>query len=204
MTRQPLYLAAPYSDASSMIRQWHTARAALLCRLATLSGYSAVCVHPTIAAGGYGDDSDPEQRAAGLEATLDLCRGVMTLPNAAVWALLRDDSTPSEGTAGEMRAAVDAGAGLLLDTWKAWRLRVRVHAPHLLPEWDALATRPDAVGEWRDDSRRYQHGGRAAVIYLDGWITWDVESVLIAEGPETGALGRAAADAALRAAGVMR
>ena len=203
MTPPLAYIAAPFSDSSETIRSWHVARARLLARLALATGYAPICVHGEIEAGTYGDDSDPEQRARGMAASAAICRGVLATPGAVLWALLRDNGERSEGVAAEMRIAVDGGAGLLMDTWKAWRLRVHVHAPHLLPEWDRLAARPDAVGEWRDDSRRYGAGGRAAALYTDGWIAWTVDSFQIAEGPETGALGRAAADAALRRAGVM-
>ena len=148
MTRPALYVAAPFGDPSPTIRAWHTARAALLCRLATLSGFAPICPHPTIAAGGYGDDSDPAQRAAGMEATLDVCRVMMGTPGAVLWALLGDDQSMSTGTRGEWMAAQDVGADRNALSWADWRHEVRVKAPALLPEWDALAVRPldDAQG----------------------------------------------------------
>ena len=212
MSDLPLcYAAAPYSDPSATIRRWHVARALLLARLAMACGYAPFESHTSILAGVYGDDSDPEQRKRGMEASAAICRGVLSTPGAVLWALLRDDGERSEGVAAEMRLAVDGGAGLLMDTWKAWRLRVAVHAPHLLPEWDRLAVRPDAVGEWeagrapRCECRRRADGSIAAYNDEDlGWEVYDYATQeVIAEGPETGAAGRAAADAALRAAGVM-
>ena len=137
------YLAAPFSDPSETIRAWHVARARLLARLALACGLAPVVVHGEIEAGTYGDDSDPEQRALGMAVSAAICRGVLATPEAVLWALLRDDGERSEGVAAEMRIAVDGGAGLLMDTWKAWRLRVHEHAPHLLAAGDRLAARPD-------------------------------------------------------------
>ena len=210
MTRPALYIAAPYGDPSPTIRAWHTDRAALLCRLATLSGYSAVCVHPTIAAGGYGDDSDPAQRAAGMEATLDLCRLVLRSYGAWCWALCRDDGTLSTGAKAEYDAALEAIVPRRAMTWDEWRTFASAF-PALLPEWDRLATRPDAVGEWApltDGSvvigRLFATGRVAAVSQSWAWFAYDALGTKIGQGPETGEAGRAAADAALRAAGVMR
>ena len=211
MSDLPLcYAAAPYSDPSATIRRWHVARALLLARLAMACGYAPFESHTSILAGVYGDDSDPEQRKRGMEASAAICRGVLSTPGAVLWALLRDDGERSEGVAAEMRLAVDGGAGLLMDTWKAWRLRVAVHAPHLLPEWDRLAVRPDAVGEWApltDGSvvigRLYATGRVAAASQSWAWFAYDARGTKIGQGPETGEAGRAAADAALRAAGVL-
>lgn len=212
MTRTAAYIAGPFSDPSPTIRRWHTARAALLCRLATLLGFAAVCVHPTIAAGGYGDDSDPAQRAAGMEAT----RAVATLVlsgGGRLWALLHDDGTKSSGTRDEVEIARLWSSGDARwdeSTWAEWRT-VACTFPTLLPEWDALATRPDAVGEWAIDepvaSRWYgvDNDGNecAALVLIDGWTAYTVDGEMLAEGPETGEAGRDAADAALRAAGVL-
>lgn len=204
------YIAGPYNDTSETIRAWHVDRARLLARLALACGYAPIEPHSSIAAGVYGDDSDPEQRARGMAATAAICRGVLATPGAVLWALLRNDGELSEGVAAEMRIAVDGGAGLLLDMWKAWRMRVHVHAPHLLPEWDGMATRPDAVGEWQahacagSEWRAYGDGTCAAYHDHNGWTVYDFpDGNQIVHGPETGAAGRDAADAALRAAGVM-
>ena len=206
----PCYVAAPFSDASLTIRAWHVSRAVLLARLAMACGYAPVEVHTSIAAGVYGDDSDPEQRARGMAATAAICRGVLATPGAVLWALLRDDGTASTGTAGERDLARATGREWQTATWSAWQMLAERVASHLLPEWDRLAVRPDAVGEWEPHAyegsewRAYGEGGCAAYHDSEGWTVYGFEDGdPIASGPETGALGRAAADAALRAAGVM-
>jgi hypothetical protein len=89
-----------------------------------------------------------------------------------------------------------------------WRRTAAIHAPDLLPEWDRLATRPDHVGGWEGSNasaiRDYASGECAALVLDSGWGAYRFgEDRPFAEGPETGAPGRAAADAALRRAGVM-
>lgn len=209
MTRPICYIAAPYADPSPTIRAWHVDRAVLLARLAMACGYSPVETHTSIAAGVYGDDSDPGQRARGMAATAAICRGVLATPGAVLWALKRDDGSVSDGTRAECVLAADV-ADYTAHTWAEWAIKVATKAPHLLPEWDRLAVRPDAVGEWgplTDGSavigRLYGSGRVAAVNQSWAWFAYSAAGVKIAQGPETGALGRAAADAALRAAGVM-
>lgn len=132
MTR--VYIAAPYADPSPTVRAWHVARACLLGRLALECGHAPVVVHPSIAAGVYGDDSDPVQRERGLRAALEIVDGCDEL-----WALLRDDGTLSEGMAKEWGAfSGPIGCG----TWAQWRADVEPRAPDLLPAWDALAVTP--------------------------------------------------------------
>ena len=211
MSDLPLcYIACPYSDPSPTIRARHVDRAVLLARLAMACGLAPVEVHTSIAAGVYGDDSDPEQRARGMAATAAICRGVLATPGAVLWALLRDDGTASDGTRAECVLAADV-ADYTAHTWAEWAIKVAAKAYDLLPEWDRLAVRPDAVGEWmpghgpRCERRQYASGDAAAYNDADlGWEVYDFETrTPFAQGPETGALGRAAADAALRAAGVM-
>ena len=211
MTRPLCYIAAPFGDPSPTIRARHVARARLLARLAFACGYAPVEPHSSIHAGVYGDDADPAQRAAGMDATQAVCRALLASPDAELWALLRDDWTMSDGTRGEVDIARKHGNEWDESTWAEWRTRVVAEAPHLLPEWDRLAVRPDAVGEWgplTDGSavicRLYGSGRVAAVNQSWAWFAYSAAGVKIAQGPETGALGRAAADAALRKAGVMR
>ena len=209
MTQPLCYVAAPYSDPSETIRAWHVARARLLARLALACGYAPIEPHSSIAAGVYGDDGDPEQRARGMAASAAICRGVLATRGAVLWALLRDDQGMSEGTRSEWQIAREAKAVPQGRTWWDWRRTVAAHASDLLPEWDRLATRPDAVGEWEggDGSsiRDYASGQCAALVLDECWYAYRFDEIIaFAEGPETGALGRAAADAALRRAGVMR
>ena len=211
MTRPALYVAAPFGDPSPTIRAWHTARAALLCRLATLSGFAPICPHPTIAAGGYGDDSDPAQRAAGMEATLALAL-LVARARGTLWALSRDDGTLSAGTDAELDAWPPSLDPPRAYTWTEWAIKVAAKAPALLPEWDALAVRPDHVGEpcaWykshTGQRRAYPSGGTAAHVDRGGWAAYlPGEIKPFDQGPEVKSAGRAAADAALRAAGVLK
>ena len=91
MSDLPLcYAAAPYSDPSATIRRWHVARAVLLARLAMACGYAPFESHTSILAGVYGDDSDPEQRKRGMEASAAICRGVLSTPGAEKRLTARD------------------------------------------------------------------------------------------------------------------
>lgn len=129
-----VYIAGPFGDPSPTVRAWHVARASLLGRLALECGHAPVVVHPSIAAGVYGDDADPAQRERGLRAALEVMRGCDEM-----WVLLRDDGTKSDGVRAERRAwNLAAPSG----TWLDWRLHVVTDAPDLLPAWDALAVRP--------------------------------------------------------------
>lgn len=204
------YVAAPFSDPSPTIRAWHVSRAVLLARLAMACGYAPFEPHTGIAAGVYGDDSDPEQRARGMEATAAICRGVLATPGAVLWALTRDDGMFSDGVRAEWTLAQGLDAARRVNGWSSWRGWAAEHAPHLLPEWDRLAVRPDVVEEWEPHAyegsewRAYGDGSCAAYHDSEGWTVYSFEDGdVLAQGPETGALGRAAADAALRAAGVM-
>ena len=131
-----VYIAATYADPSPTVRAWHVARACLLGRLVLECGHAPVVVHPSIAAGVYGDDADPRERERGLRAALEVMDGCGHL-----WALLRDDGTMSSGTAEEWRL-FRAPAFRQAETWARWRFKVKQCAPHLLPAWDALAVRP--------------------------------------------------------------
>ena len=87
MSDLPLcYAAAPYSDPSATIRRWHVARALLLARLAMACGYAPFESHTSILAGVYGDDSDPEQRKRGMEASAAICRSAMRQASSLAWA----------------------------------------------------------------------------------------------------------------------
>jgi len=208
MTRPLLYVAATYGDPSPIIRRWHTERAALLGRLAQACGYAPIVVHTSIEAGVYGDDGDADQRAAGMASTLAICDAVARSQSSAVWALLRDDDTASEGTTNEATIAVSARTLLIIKAWRAWGHVASGRAAHLLTEWDRLAVRPDSIGEWRDIAdtfavRNYACGYNAAMVAEDGWCASSVDGASLAEGPEAGSAGRAAADAALHAAGLL-
>lgn len=140
------YVASPYADPSPMIRAWHVSRAVLLSRLAMACGLAPVEVHTGIAAGVYGDDSDPEQRARGMAATRQIAALVMS-GGGKMWALLHADYSMSDGVRDGVQIADDRGISRARRApWAEWRTIAAQSAPHLLPEWDRLAVRPDAVG----------------------------------------------------------
>jgi hypothetical protein len=129
-----VYIAGPFTDPRPEVVAWHVARACLLGRLATECGHAPVVVHPSIAAGVYGDDAVAWQRERGLRAALEVMHGC-----DALWALLRDDGTMSSGTAGEWRD-FDGKAEAL--TWAGWRGRIPDFDAERLAAWDALAVKP--------------------------------------------------------------
>ena len=143
MSDLPLaYIAAPLNDASPTIVAWHVTRARLLARLAMACNLAPFEPHSSIAAGVYGDDSDPEQRARGMAASTAICRGVLSTPGSVLWALLRDDKRMSDGVSAEWSIALCAGRPACGLSWAMWRKDVALKAPDLLPEWDRLAVRP--------------------------------------------------------------
>lgn len=209
--RTPVYVAAPYHDPNPRIVAWNVARACLLGRLAARCGYVPTVVHAEIHGGVYGDDNDPAQRAAGRALTLAKLDGVLAA-GGRVWALLRDDGEMSEGTRAEVNEARDTGSAWTGSTWAEWRTEASAH-PDLLPAWDALAVRPIMAGPWDDSwgvrGRYYgdpDDGDSTSRILSDGsgWYVWTPEnSHAFDHGPETGTAGEAAADAALRARGLL-
>ena len=129
-----VYIAGPFTDPRPEVIAWHVARACLLGRLASAVGLVPVVVHEDIAAGVYGDDADPVQRASGRARTMEVVWSC-----AGVWALRRDDGTMSEGTDAEYRGT---DGRRLAGTWAEWRGLVERAAPDLLGAWDALAVTP--------------------------------------------------------------
>ncbi len=100
----PAYIAGPF--AGDVAR--NTARACALSRWAVANGYAPVCVHPGVVAGAYGDDNDPAERERGLAVCVALV-GLVARRFGVMLVILRDDGTPSSGTAREVEA------------WRNWR-----------------------------------------------------------------------------------
>lgn len=209
-TRPTLVLSSPRTGPTRAHVARHVDRAIHLSKLLTRMGYAVLPLAPLVHTGCWGDDSDPAQRAAGMEAALDLVRGNID-GGAKMFVLLRDDGAMSEDCqreyvlADEMRMNMDPPS---CSTWKGWRSDCAKHAPDLLTEWDRLAEPPFKVGPWEPESAlsfNCRRVGSKEAIYVtsSGWFLHDpVDDTLIAHGHETGQAGRDAADAALRAMGV--
>lgn len=211
MNRPVIVLSSPYTGPTPAHIAWNVARASLLSRLLTRMGYAVLPLAPLVHTGCWGDDGDPEQRAAGMEALRRLIRGQFA-GGAELRTLLRDDGTMSEGCKGEVAEAKVAGARELTLTWRECRAYCAAHAPDLLAEWDRLAAAVDAITEWDDEFHPascrwyglHDDAQTAADVDNNGWMVWmRGADEPFAEGRETGQAGRDAADAALRAAGVL-
>ena len=145
------YIAAPYANPSPAVRAWNVARACLLARLAVLTGWAPIVVHPGIA-GIYGEEETEELRALGLEVDIALLRHVRK-SRGALWVLLRDDLTMSSGVAAERGAWLlgRTPSGLqgwlpstneVVLSWEAWKLPMSEAG--LGQQWEALRARPEA------------------------------------------------------------
>lgn len=144
-----VYIAAPLGDPDPTVRAWHRERANLLSALVFACGGVPVCVH-TYAELAIGADTDPEARAHGQVLSMAaLGLGVVFKQDGRLWALIREDGTFSAGTLAELerwdskRAELRMGHRPLAQLWSDWRSHAERHAPHLLPEFDRLATRPE-------------------------------------------------------------
>jgi hypothetical protein len=71
------YVAAPYGAPTAEERAENVARAGALCRVLVHLGAYPVCLHAAIEAGHYGDDSDAEQRTAGLHVARSIARSIV-------------------------------------------------------------------------------------------------------------------------------
>lgn len=107
LTGRLVYVAGPYRADTEEERLAHVARAARLGRLVMDAGGVPIVVHPSIAAGVYGDPGDATgprataERTRGMARTLSIALHVSTMGGACV-ALTREDGTFSEGTEREV------------------------------------------------------------------------------------------------------
>lgn len=116
----PAYIAGPYAGPTPEAVAENVRRAAALARWATEAGYAPECVHASIAAGCYGDDQDPKDRERGLRICEARVRMTATA-GGALLIILRDDRTPSSGTARELTAFQNAGGvECIARTWAQW------------------------------------------------------------------------------------
>ena len=125
-----IYIAAPYSADTREERRINRWRAILLGRIATAHGLTPIVLHPSIDEGVYGLDNDPKEREAGIAAA---CR--IAVRCDAMWALLRDDGSASEGVAREMKAFVGRRP-IIAGTWGGFREIAK--GADMLAEWEEL------------------------------------------------------------------
>jgi len=128
---RPVYIAAPYTADTAEELAWNVARAALLGRVALSEGLCPIVVHPSIAAGVYGDDADPAERQAGINCSLqllDLVKGA----GGWLWVLAGESS----GVRAEVARWGDPSAATV-GSWEEWRHRVPLQ---WVPAWERLQT----------------------------------------------------------------
>ncbi len=118
--RPLVYIAAPYAEAPAL---W-VPRVSTLSRWLVGKGYAPVSIHAAIQAGAYGDDNDPEARAAGLDAACSIVRAVGRSGGAFV-AIKREDRTLSPGCKAELAAYHDEhpmwwAVEARWQTWETW------------------------------------------------------------------------------------
>lgn len=126
----PAYIAGPFAGATPEAVAENVRRAVHLARWAADHGYAPECVHTSVAAGCYGDDHDLADRERGLR----ICEARVAMTARAAGALLiilRDDGTPSSGTARELVAFQRAGGvECRARTWPEW---VALGVPEVRP-----------------------------------------------------------------------
>lgn len=117
--RPLVYIAAPFAACEGRTERANVCRAVTLSRHAQWCGHAPICVHPSILAGAYGDDTDATDREAGLRTCLSILDGLKAA-GGVVWVLLRDDGFMSEGTSREVSHAEAIGLPCSRATWAGW------------------------------------------------------------------------------------
>lgn len=136
-----VYICAPFSAPSLLERDRNVNRALLLGRLAVLSGFAPIVVHPSIDSV-FGDDNDPAARARGLACNLAVCE-LVAHNGGALWILLRDDGTMSPGCECERAVwSMSRAEKITAHTWAGWRALAGDPASHThfrswASQWDA-------------------------------------------------------------------
>ena len=118
-----VYIAGPYAASSDEERTENVRRIGEVARFALSLGFAPITVHAAIEAGHYGDDSDPEARARGLDATCEIA-GRIALSGGHFFAIRRDDGSLSDGTKREHDAVLKSGAqktAMICLTWNEWK-----------------------------------------------------------------------------------
>lgn len=115
------YVAAPFGAPTRFEQEVNTRRAEYVGEIMAARGFRPVVVHTAILAGAFGDDNDPEARARGLAATVDIMRGVLARGGIVV-VLLKDDCTMSAGVQAEVTEArrMEPGLPIMAMTLHGW------------------------------------------------------------------------------------
>lgn len=118
MTRPPAFISAPFAAPTAREIRLNIARAAALGRLAVHHGYVSIVPHVAVALL-FGGEDDPATRAQCLDLCLAHLEAAGRHSGARVYVLLRDDGTPSQGTALELEAW--GARNTTMGTWSTWR-----------------------------------------------------------------------------------
>lgn len=118
MTRPPAFISAPFAASTAREIRLNIARAAALGRLAIHHGYAPIVPHLT-AALLLGEEDGPAVRALSMDLCLSHLAALGAHSFARLYVLLRDDGTPSQGTALELEAW--GARNTTMGTWSAWR-----------------------------------------------------------------------------------
>lgn len=121
--RTTVYIAAPHGDPTPEGRARNAARARWLATVAHRMGLAPMYVHDAIELGVFGDDTDPEARAAGLASAVALAASCQV-----IWAAIAVGRM-TDGVQREIDAWQDAHPGMSPAKGMSW------------PQWRAYAAR---------------------------------------------------------------
>jgi len=132
-----VHIIGPYAGPTAEAIAANVRNAVTLARRVVETGHVAYCIHAEIAAGVWGDDSDPAQREHGIRLSTERARHAGA---SGCWLLViqRPDWTLSEGTSRELaaweigrRMAVRPGRHFVAtaDEWQAVDLADLLRAP---------------------------------------------------------------------------
>lgn len=118
------FISGPIKAATPAELSENVRRAVHLARWSVERGYAPMCAHPGVAAGMYGREEVPAERERGLRICEALAADVAR-SGGAMFVILRDDGTASQGVAREVRAyfaatATDAAPRVVGCTWQGW------------------------------------------------------------------------------------
>jgi hypothetical protein len=127
-TRPPVYVCAPYAP-GELSTEENVERACALARLAAMTGFAPIVVHPGIAPIFGADTAD--LRAIGLDVDVALVQLVATHPRGQLWALMPDSGVPSAGMRLEIEAWLSAPTSgpLIAGHWSWWLQRTGAAGP---------------------------------------------------------------------------
>jgi len=160
-TRPPVYICAPYAP-GELSTEENVERACALARLAAMTGFAPIVVHPGIAPIFGADTAD--LRAIGLDVDVALVQLVATHPRGQLWALMPDSGAPSAGMRLEIEAWLSAPTSgpLIAGHWSWWLQRTGAVGPLEgpgRPDASPSAPRPAAApqeGQGRPASAQHE------------------------------------------------